>query len=91
MAHSVAKRTTAPLPSGDISVWDVLTRELGKTIGPRPENSVTPEEYAERAGITRSRAHQILRDKANCKEPALEAVRFRDRDRLCVCYIPVKK
>lgn len=64
-----------------MSVWALLQSALDDT-RPRPADSVTPTEYAERAGVSHSRAAFVLRHDAR-----LRAVHYRTNGRRGVCYV----
>jgi hypothetical protein len=84
LAHPVRKWQAVPLPSGAVNVWALLTDALASA-GERPENSVTPNELAQRMGVTPSRAAYILRNRAD-----LRAVHYHVNGRRAVCYVPAE-
>lgn len=92
MVAQKRKRGSIPLPSGDLSVWDILADEVANKLGPRPENSVTTEEFAARMALSGPRARQILSAKAEGPDAALSRVQYRTPGhRPGICYVPVKK
>jgi hypothetical protein len=83
MADKGKKQRTAELPAGNINIWELLQAEF-KPLGERPDNSVTPEEFAAKMGISIARAHQQLR-----ASPKLKAVEFRSPGgKRAKCYVP---
>jgi hypothetical protein len=85
MAGKVAKRITDSVSSGTVNVWALLTNELSAAPCERPENSVTPEEFAERTGYSVQQAAKILRS-----TPKLKRMRYRigQSNRSAFCYVP---
>ena len=84
MVSEITKRTADSVPSGGVSVWELLRKELTDVPRERPENSITAEEFAERAGYSLSHAGNILRHK-----PSLKPVHYRmDNGKVGVCFVP---
>jgi hypothetical protein len=70
-----------------VSVWALLEDAIASASVERPKNSVTPAEFAERTGLSVSRAHEVLK-----RNPALQPVRYRNPlGAPGVCYVPKER
>jgi ribosomal protein S25 len=65
-------------------VWALLTDALADAAD-RPANSVTPEEFADKARVSYSYAARVLRDRKD-----LRSVFYRRNGRRAVCYVPAE-
>jgi len=85
MVSEIRKRSADSVPSGGVSVWELLRKELTDVPRERPANSVTAKEFAEKTGYTIRHAEEILK-----ASPALVPVRYRigDTMRSGVCFVP---
>jgi hypothetical protein len=84
LANQKREQKADALPSGGVNVWALLADAL--TIGDeRPANSVTPEEFAEKAHVSYSYAVRVLRDRKD-----LRSVFYRRNGRRAVCYVPAE-
>ena len=72
------------LPAEPVSVWELLQDAVAATAA-RPENSVTPREFAQRTGYSRSHAQLVLRSNQR-----LRCVSYTANGRACKCYVPAE-
>jgi hypothetical protein len=82
MAHTVSKWKAAPLPARTVNVWALLQSALDDTARERPADSVTPAEYAERAGISERHARDVL-----ARDKRLRQVAYRRDGKRATCYV----
>ena len=84
MVSKIRERTADSVPSGTVNVWDLLRKELAAAPVERPENSITVEEFAFKAGYSYCHAGRMLR--AN---PLLKPVRFKSPSgKMAIAYVP---
>jgi hypothetical protein len=89
MAGTKRKRSADALPAGGVSIWELLRAEIAPALAARPENSVTPAEFAQSHGFSDSHSRKLLMNLA--KAGKLKSVVYRVNGARGTCYVPVEK
>jgi hypothetical protein len=85
VVSEIPKRKANPVSTGPVSVWELLQKEINNAPRERPENSITPEEFAAKTGYSDVWARQVL-----ARNPRLKASRYRvhGSNHTGICYVP---
>ena len=69
-----------------VSIWDALAAALNDAPGERPDNSVTPAEFAARSGYCESHARHVL---SHMK--TLRSVDYMANGKRAKCYVVAQR
>lgn len=84
MVSAKREPKTATFPSGPVSVWTLLESAINDIPGPRPENSVTPAEFAARSGLSEVYCRALLDRNRELRKVAY----LTENRKRAVCYVP---